>query len=68
MDCEEVVCDFCNEEYPEESMDTGGLLIGSWAICPKCAVKCDKRKADVICASDMRFHDFVIRVRAGVIH
>jgi len=31
-----VVCDLCNEEYKGKP-DSGGILVGSYAYCPKCA-------------------------------
>jgi hypothetical protein len=31
-----VNCDYCNDDYTD-STESGGLLFGSYAACPKCA-------------------------------
>lgn len=33
-----VLCDICNTDYTD-SKETGGILFGSYAVCPKCAPK-----------------------------
>lgn len=35
IECEEVICDACNEDYTERG-DTGGAISHSWAYCPSC--------------------------------
>lgn len=63
---DEVVCDFCNDDYTD-SEDRGGFLIGSYAVCPKCAEKyrADYPVVDERCRDDETFKQFVMRIRNG---
>lgn len=36
-----VICDWCGDDYTE-SEAMGGITFGSKALCPKCAIKCEK--------------------------
>jgi len=64
-----VACDFCSEEHSADKTALGGLLLDTYALCPKCVagagneLKPSQIKAR---AADMEtFHAFVIRIRAG---
>ncbi len=63
---DEVVCDFCNDDYTE-SEEKGGFLIGSYAVCPNCAKKYEKDYpvVDDRCGEDETFKQFVMRIRNG---
>jgi hypothetical protein len=59
----DVVCDFCNGDY-SSSDESGGVLVGDWAACPKCeggVIEYDFR-----CPSDMSFREWVLKIREGV--
>lgn len=61
-----VVCDICNADYTE-SDERGGLIFGSYAYCPRCAVDgLDTIKAygeeafiRAYCPPEQSFADFV---------
>lgn len=57
-----VVCDFCNEDYTE-SNKVGGLIVGGYAICPKCEKHSMLRDADYVSKPGESFKAFVIRTR-----
>ena len=61
-----VVCDYCNDDYTD-SDEKGGVLIGSYAVCPKCAEKHKEhhQNPDDRAREDETFKEFVMRVRAG---
>jgi ssDNA-binding Zn-finger/Zn-ribbon topoisomerase 1 len=65
---DDVICDFCNADY-SESDDCGGVLVGSWAACPECALEMSMRasqygaKLDAVCPDGTSFADFVRQSR-----
>lgn len=58
----QVICDFCNDDYTD-SLQIGGGLIGSNAVCPKCIRPEDKVK--IRCPENMAFADWVRIVLRG---
>ena len=58
---DDVICDICNDDYTE-SKELGGVLIGSYAVCPKCAVK-TKGTPDQKAMPEETFCEFVRRIR-----
>lgn len=62
---ESVVCDFCNDDFTE-SEETGGALIGSYAICPKCTAGVKhKEEIDICCPAGTQFRKWVLQLRGG---
>lgn len=69
---EEVVCDICNECYTD-SDEVGGVMIGSYAYCPKCEAEgianCKKFHEEQYIGKHAKpnetFKEFVLRVRNG---
>lgn len=59
---DEVICDLCNSDYTESEQE-GGLLVGSWAVCPECVTSAMKADATAVPIKDESFRDFVIRHR-----
>jgi hypothetical protein len=67
-----VVCDFCNEDYTDSSA-VGGMLFGSYATCPKCAVRMmpqierDNETGHIrkVCPDGQTFKAFVLELRGG---
>lgn len=61
-----VVCDFCNDDYTD-SQAHGGLIFGSYALCPKCQDKVtgEERRVRARCPEWMSFADFVRAYRGG---
>lgn len=65
-----VVCDFCNADYTD-SEESGGVLIGSFAVCPRCAPdalrSADKHgePVDAVCPPDKSFKEWVLELRGG---
>jgi hypothetical protein len=59
---DEVTCDFCNADYTDSDA-VGGILIGSYAICPRCVTKRSYAEADLRAGKDEKFKDFVLRIR-----
>jgi hypothetical protein len=57
-----VICDFCNDDYTE-SDKKGGIIVGGYAICPKCEKHHMLADADYISRDGETFNDFVIRTR-----
>ena len=55
-----VVCDFCSEDYTD-SDEQGGILYGSYAVCPTCAPKMKGRKGRLkaTCPEGKSFADWV---------
>lgn len=64
LDCEGVYCDICNEDYTE-STAVGGVLVGSYSLCPKCAREYRETPDDRAEEGKETFRDFVSRVRRG---
>lgn len=58
---DDVICDFCNDDYTE-SDEVGGVLVGSYAICPKCAGRL-KEEPDDKAKIGETFCEFVRRIR-----
>lgn len=62
-----VACDVCNEDFTNRT-DTGGVLWGSYAVCPDCvkddAFKVAKR-IKATCPPGMQFRHWVISLRKG---
>lgn len=62
-----VVCDICNENYTD-SDECGGITFGSYAVCPKCTPRIEKRakesnevhRIEFRCPPDKSFKDWVI--------
>jgi hypothetical protein len=61
-----VLCDFCNDDYTD-SEEEGGILVGSYAVCPQCAPTIDDTGDEPIirCPAGMRFRAWVLRLRGG---
>jgi hypothetical protein len=61
-----VLCDICNDDYTNSDA-LGGILVGSYAVCPQCAPEfTDSDDEPVIhCPAGMRFRDWVLRIRGG---
>lgn len=59
---DEVICDFCNGDY-SDSDELGGVLIGSYAVCPECASPALQIRADEVSREGESFKDFVLRIR-----
>jgi hypothetical protein len=61
-----VLCDLCNEDYTNSDAQ-GGVLVGSYAICPRCAPEFDDTDDEpvITCPAGMRFRDWVLRLRGG---
>ncbi len=57
-----VVCDYCNEDYTE-SEKTGGMIVGSYAVCPKCERHSMLVDANYVCRPGESFKHFVLRTR-----
>ena len=63
---ETVLCDLCNDDYTNSDAQ-GGMLLGSYAICPRCAPQIEDTGDESLiqCPADMRFRDWVLRLRGG---
>ena len=65
-----VVCDCCNADYTD-SDEEGGVLVGTYAVCPRCTPKALKaaekyhEPVDGMCPEGMRFKDWVLKLRGG---
>jgi hypothetical protein len=61
-----VLCDLCNDDYTNSDAQ-GGVLVGSYAICPRCAPEFDDTGDEPIirCPAGMRFREWVLRLRGG---
>lgn len=62
-----VICDSCNDDYTN-STECGGILLGSWAYCPKCTAKLtssEREQAELCCPAWMPFKDWVLQLRGG---
>ena len=60
-----VLCDICNDDYTKSDAE-GGILVGSYAVCPECAPKFDSSDEPIIhCPAGMRFRDWVLHLRGG---
>lgn len=58
---ETVICDICNADYTD-SPEEGGILVGSYALCPKCA-KNHQGMPDDSARKGETFQNFVLRIR-----
>lgn len=64
-----VNCDFCNEDFTNNPASFGGMLLGSYAICPDCVTEHeplsehDKQKVRARAGTFEPFRDFVYRIR-----
>jgi len=60
-----VLCDLCNADYTDSDKQ-GGVLIGSYAVCPECEKeKFQGEKADEKCPPDTSFKEWVLGLRGG---
>ena len=60
-----VLCDLCNDDYTHSDVH-GGILVGSYAVCPSCAPKfADSDEPIIHCPAGMRFRDWVLHLRGG---
>jgi len=67
-----VLCDYCNKDYTD-SEETGGILIGSYAVCPDCTPRTleslkEYGEMDNIrakCPDGVSFRDFVYIIRTS---
>lgn len=67
-----VVCDVCGDDCTDSS-ESGGFIFGSYAYCPKCAVKGmqsikkynEERMIRAVCPTHSSFPDFVRAYRGG---
>ncbi|MEK7561044.1 MAG: hypothetical protein AAB539_03760 [Patescibacteria group bacterium] len=65
-----VVCDFCNLDYTD-SDESGGVLIGSFAVCPRCAPDAIRNAekyhepVDAVCPPHKSFKQWVLDMRGG---
>lgn len=60
----DIICDLCNADHTH-SEEMGGILIGSYALCPECA-KRSHSIPDDWARSGETFASFVWRIRAGI--
>jgi hypothetical protein len=62
----EVICDYCNGDFTD-STETGGMIVSSWAVCPRCEPATmvsltgygELHTIDSTCPDGMSFGDFV---------
>lgn len=59
-----VVCDWCNADYTD-SPESGGVLVGSYAVCPQCEGRVAPDEVDVRCPTGVPFRDWVLDLRGG---
>jgi hypothetical protein len=61
-----VLCGICNDDYTKCDAQ-GGILVGSYAICPACSLEFDETEDEPIirCPEGMQFRDWVLRIRGG---
>ena len=57
-----VICDYCGRDYTE-SDEKGGLIVGSYAVCPQCERPALLKDADYVSKPGEAFKDFVLRTR-----
>lgn len=72
---DQVLCDLCNVDFtdPPNSLETGGMLVGSYGICPRCmpshrASLERYNELDHIkdcCPATMPFKDWCLMLRRG---
>lgn len=68
-----VVCDFCNEDYTNNHVATGGLIFQSKAVCPGCSPRLlddveryhEQRYIRAHCQQGQTFADFVREYRGN---
>lgn len=69
---ERVVCDFCNDDYTG-NQTSGGVLFGSYAVCPKCTPKLlddcatygETDRITARCPADQSFWKWTLSLRNG---
>jgi hypothetical protein len=69
---ETVICDICNKDWTD-STESGGLLFGSKAVCPRCAPAVQKdairfgetEHIRAYCPEGKSFKDWVVDLRGG---
>ena len=61
-----VLCDICNDDYTNSDAQ-GGILVGSYAVCPQCVPDFDDSDDEprIQCPPGMRFRDWVLQLRGG---
>ena len=67
-----VLCDLCNTDYTD-SDESGGLIVGSNAVCPRCEGRIrenlrkhgEEREIKAECPEGMSFKAFVLTYRNG---
>ena len=67
-----VLCDICGEDYTDSAM-CGGILFGSNACCPECAVSIEKDAVEFgetgyikgRCPKNVKFSDWCILLRGN---
>ena len=68
-----VLCDYCNKEYGRDNPAKGGMLVGSYAVCPECVPKAEEsarkyneqKHIKARCPEGVTFHDWCIQLRGG---
>lgn len=66
-----VMCDLCFADYTN-SDDSGGVLIGSYAVCPKCAPSAIRHSEECnelnysVCPQGKSFKEWVMCLRYGL--
>ena len=66
---EMVLCDLCNADYTDSEAE-GGILMGTYSICPTCApgvIRDAERTGEPFarCPAQTRFKDWVLQLRGG---
>ena len=66
---EMVLCDLCNADHTDSEAE-GGILMGTYAICPTCApgiIRDAERSGESIthCPAQTRFKDWALQLRGG---
>ena len=64
----DVICDFCNADLTD-SGESGGILLGTWAVCPGCAPEMEAKSIEAgeditgRCPSNYSFADWIRTIR-----
>ena len=65
---EMVLCDLCNADYTDSEAE-GGILMGTYSICPTCAPGVIRERSapasPSCCPAQTRFKDWVLQLRGG---
>jgi len=61
---EEVICDFCNNSYDDDSVE-GGCFIGTYAVCPECTKDVKSSEEEEIEFIQGSFRQAVLKKRNG---